>query len=156
MGGPLHRPPRLPLFGERPAPASATPEPPRRRSTAVPLLLAGTLGLGVAGCHSGTDVQRNHYANLQDCIRDYSIDQCDDDGPSGSSSSGGGYYHHGGGYHGPWYRSRASAQGVNGDPGPGRSGGVIAARLDGSGPRSVELGTRGGFGSSGRVSARGS
>jgi hypothetical protein len=116
--------------------------PEKRRSRAVPLLLAGTLGLSLTGC-SGTDMQRNRYASFEDCVRDYSPAQCQNNGGSGSGS-----------YHGPWYRSRESARGADGDPGAGRSYG---SRLDaGHGPSGVELGTRGGFGSSGRIAARGS
>lgn len=126
------------------------PEPAPRRSRAVPLLLAGAFGALLWKC-SGTDVQRNRYDNLQDCIRDYSLEQCTADTPVN-----GGGYHGGVHYYGPWYRSRVSAQDAKDDPGPGRSGGSTTTRLyGGHGPSGVELGTRGGFGSSGRVFARG-
>jgi hypothetical protein len=120
----------------------------QRRSLAVPLVLAGTLGFALLQ-HSGTDVQRNRYKSLQDCTSDYSLQQCNSDTPL-SGNGGTSYY-------GPWYRSRGSSSTQDAsDPGPGRSGGFGAAHAFGeAGPSGVELGSRGGFGRSGRISARG-
>ncbi|HEX6833089.1 MAG TPA: hypothetical protein VF132_06100, partial [Rudaea sp.] len=108
------------------------------------------------GC--GQDVSRNRYATLADCIADYSEAQCRDDGPVGSTYTGA----HG--YYGPWYRSDPSARlRDSNDPGPGnylRSRGVAglsspsAGATSLQGPVGSESGTRGGFGSHGRVSAR--
>lgn len=115
---------------------SSTP----KRSSAVPLMLLGgaaLVGLTVLG--RGHDVQRNRYNSLEECVHDYSTGQCELDNPVGSSGGVGGGMH----YYGPWYRSDSG--GVAGDPGAGRSG-----------PHAVEFGTRGGFGSSGRVFARAS
>ncbi len=115
---------------------------------AVPLVLLGALGLGLWKC-SGTPVQRNRYNSLQDCERDYSTQQCTADYPVGSSGGGGSHYY------GPWYRSRSgTSASYAGDPGPGRSGGIVG--LGDGHPNGVELGTRGGFGASGRIAARGS
>lgn len=134
-------------------PARRTPPAPTRsprHSIAVPLVLLGAFGV-LTWRGSGTDVQRNRYENLQDCVADYSQNQCQPDTPV--HMHGGGGVH----YYGPWYRSRAASQGVDGDPGPGRSGGSSTARLYGSrGPSGIELGTRGGFGGHGRVAARAS
>ena len=141
--------------GERPAPrrdAQFRPLPPRnqKRSLAVPLLaLGGATLVGLSMLGRGQDVQRNRYDSYEDCVHDYSSGQCQIDN-SVSGPSGGLHYY------GPWYRSGGVVQG---DPGPGRtlaSGGHLAGSEGFSGPRSVELGTRGGFGSTGRVSARAS
>jgi hypothetical protein len=102
-------------------------------------------------------VQRNRYDSLEDCVHDYSTGQCELDNPVGSGSSGGAG-HMGLHYYGPWYRSDGA--GGTTDPGPGRTMGSVSRNVPASGfaggPRSVELGERGGFGSSGRVFARGS
>lgn len=112
----------------------------QKKSHAVPLLMLGGAALvGLTALGRGHDVQRNRYDSLEECVHDYSTGQCELDNPVGSSSSGASGLH----YYGPWYRSDRS--GGSSDPGPGRSG-----------PRSIELGTRGGFGSSGRVFARAS
>lgn len=110
---------------------------PQKKSHAVPLLMLGGAALvGLAALGRGHDVQRNRYDSLEECVHDYSTGQCELDNPVGYSSGGLRYY-------GPWYRSNRG--GGASDPGPGRSG-----------PHLVELGTRGGFGSSGRVFARAS
>ncbi|WP_043696938.1 hypothetical protein [Luteibacter sp. 9133] len=133
------------------APTRLTEEPlTRRRSVAIAL---GLLGATVAGyaAFGGKDVQRNSYASLEDCEHDYATGQCTQDQPV--SGSGGGHsagYH----YYGPWYRSDWRGNAFKGDPGPGRTvagGGGFA----GHGPTGFDFGSRGGFGSSGRVSARG-
>ena len=114
--------------------------PAQKRSRAVPLMMLGgaaLVGLTVLG--RGHDVQRNRYNSLEECVHDYATGQCELDNPVGSSGGSGVGMH----YYGPWYRSDSRV--VAGDPGPGRSG-----------PHAVELGTRGGFGSSGRVFARAS
>jgi hypothetical protein len=102
----------------------------------------------------GQDVQRNRYDSYEDCVHDYSSGQCQIDGPVyGSGYTGGGLH-----YYGPWYRS-GGAGGAADDPGPGRtlaSGGRLSGGEGFSGPRGVELGSRGGFGSTGRVTARAS
>jgi hypothetical protein len=124
---------------------------PQKRSLAVPLVaLGGVAFVGLSVFGRGQDVQRNRYDSFESCVHDYSTGQCEEDTPVGSP--GGGLH-----YYGPWYRSGGS--GGDTDPGPGRSlgtsgRGFIAGGLA-EGPRSVELGTRGGFGSSGRISARG-
>ena len=112
----------------------------QKRSRAVPLMLLGgaaLVGFGVLG--RGHDVQRNRYNSLEECVHDYSTGQCELDNPVGSN----GIYSGGMHYYGPWYRGGGG--GGSTDPGPGRSG-----------PQAVELGTRGGFGSTGRVLARAS
>lgn len=145
--------------GVKPQPrrdAQFRPVPPRnqKRSLAVPLIaLGGATLVGLSMLGRGQDVQRNRYDSYEDCVHDYSSGQCQIDGPvSGGSYSGGLHYY------GPWYRSGGGTGGAD-DPGPGRAmaaGGRVSGGDGVSGPRGVELGTRGGFGSSGRVSARGS
>lgn len=122
----------------------------QKRSMAVPLLALGGAIVGLSMLGRGQDVQRNRYNSLEDCVHDYTTGQCEMDNPVGSAGSGLHYY-------GPWYRSGG---GGTSDPGAGRTlstspSGVPAGGFAG-GPQSVELGTRGGFGSTGRVSARGS
>lgn len=134
--------------------AQFRPVPPRnqKRSLAVPLIaLGGATLVGLSMLGRGQDVQRNRYDSYEDCVQDYSNAQCQMDGPVSGGSSGGLHYY------GPWYRSGGT--GGAEDPGPGRSlaaGGRPSGGVGFSGPRGVELGTRGGFGSIGRVSARGS
>lgn len=121
----------------------------RRRSVAITL---GVLGVAAAGfaAFSGKDVQRNSYASLEDCEHDYATGQCTQDRPV--SNSGG---HYGGShYYGPWYRSDWRGNSFKGDPGPGRSFAGGGSGF-GHGPTGFDFGSRGGFGSSGRVSARG-
>lgn len=130
--------------------ATFHPLPPRnqKRSLAVPLIALGgatLVGLSVLG--HGQNVQRNRYGSYEDCVHDYSTGQCEMD----TSVSGTGGLH----YYGPWYRSGGGAGGAL-DPGPGRSVGTAPGGAGSfNGTAGVELGTRGGFGSSGRVSARG-
>ena len=121
-----------------------------KKSGKVPLVLMGAVAGAVAlpALFNGTDVQRNRYNSRDECIADYSEAQCNPDFPLGGTSR---TY-----YYGPWYRSDVSQRAKDSkDPGPGRyfrgggSSGLAAAP-------SVETGTRGGFGSHGRVSARGS
>jgi hypothetical protein len=136
------KPPQRPDATSRPLPARN-----QKRSLAVPLIALGSatlVGLSVLG--HGQDVQRNRYGSYEDCVHDYSTGQCEMD----TSVSGSGGLH----YYGPWYRSG----GVGGaqDPGPGRMRSSPGSVASFSAPSSVELGTRGGFGSSGRVSARAS
>lgn len=121
-----------------------------KKSGKVPLVLMGAVAGAVAlpALFNGTDVQRNRYNSREDCVADYSEAQCNPDFPLGTSTR---TY-----FHGPWYLSDFNARTRDSkDPGPGRyfrgggssSGFAVAP--------SVETGTRGGFGSSGRVSARG-
>lgn len=122
-----------------------------KKSSKVPLVLMGAVAGAVAlpAMFNGTDVQRNRYNSREDCVADYSEAQCNPDFPLGSTSR---TY-----YYGPWYRSDVSERAKDTkDPGPGRyfRGGGSSSGFT-SAP-SVESGTRGGFGSSGRVSARGS
>ena len=129
------------------------PLPPRnqKRSFAVPLIaLGGATLVGLSMLGRGQDVQRNRYNSYEDCVHDYSTGQCQID-TSVSGSSGLHYY-------GPWYRSSSGGNVAN-DPGPGRAfaaGGRAAATSAFGGPQGVERGSRGGFGSTGRVSARAS
>lgn len=127
---------------------------PQKRSLTVPLyFLGGAAFIGVSMLSSGTDVQRNRYDTLEDCVHDYSTGQCQQEATHGPSGSG---YYGGSRYYGPWYREGTRDAS---DPGPGRTLGgqrSFAAGEHYGGPRGTELGTRGGFGSSGRVSARGS
>jgi hypothetical protein len=124
-----------------------------RKSSKVPLVLMGAVAGAVAlpAMFSSTDVQRNRYNSREDCIADYSDAQCNPDFPLGTTAH---TY-----YHGPWYRSDVNERARDtADPGPGRyfhGGGGAGVGSKGA-PASVETGTRGGFGSSGRVSARGS
>jgi hypothetical protein len=123
----------------------------RKRSVSVAL---GVLGVAAIGFMSfgGKDVQRNGYASLEDCEHDYATGQCTRDTPV--SSSGGGSHYGGYHYYGPWYRSDWRNGPIKGDPGPGRSF-ASGAGFAGHGPSTMDFGRRGGFGSSGRVSARG-
>lgn len=136
----------------------ATPPREQKRSLAVPLMaLGGAAIFGMSLFGRTHPVQRNRYDSLEDCARDYSTGQCELDNPVGSNNTSGGY--HGGlHYYGPWYRSDGG--GGARDPGPGRTMGSLSRSMPASGfaggPRGVELGERGGFGSSGRVFARGS
>ena len=132
-------------------------QPGQKKSSAVTLAIMGTAMAGAVGLPAlfgGTDVQRNRYTSREACIADYSEAQCNPDVPYGGSSTGGTYYY------GPWYRSdyRTRTNDPN-DAGPGRyyrGGGTMSGFSSaGSAPASVETGTRGGFGRSGRISARG-
>ena len=123
-----------------------------KKSGKVPLVLMGAVAGAVAlpAMFNGTDVQRNRYNSHEDCVADYSEAQCNPDFPVGTSSH---TY-----YYGPWYRSDASARTKDKtDPGSGRyfTSGKSTSGIGGA-PASVETGTRGGFGSRGRISARGS
>jgi hypothetical protein len=132
-------------------------EPGQKKSSAVSLAIMGTAMAGAVGLpvlFGGTDVQRNRYSSREACIADYSEAQCNPDVPVGGGSFGTTYYY------GPWYRSDYRTRNTPGDPGPGRyyrsTVGTSASLAGGGvGPSSVESGTRGGFGRSGRVSARG-
>jgi len=132
-------------------------EPGQKKSSAISLAIMGTAMVGAVGLpalFSGTDVQRNRYASRETCVADYSEAQCNPDLPYGGSAPGTTYYY------GPWYRSDYRMRNTPDDPGPGRyyrSTVGTSSSLAGSGvgPSSVETGTRGGFGRSGRVSARG-
>lgn len=124
----------------------------RKRSTAV--LLLTTFGLAaMTMMSSGDEVQRNGYKTLEDCEHDYATGQCTRDASASSNGSGGqsGNYH----YYGPWYRSDRRNGPIQGDPGPGRTftSGVSSGF---HGPSAMEFGVRGGFGSTGRIFARGS
>ncbi|HZP68256.1 MAG TPA: hypothetical protein VFB32_18275 [Rudaea sp.] len=130
-------------------------QPAPKKSAAVPLVLMGAAAGVVAlpALFGGTDVQRNRYATREACIADYSDAQCQDDVPVGTSRSVGATHY----YYGPWYRTSSTSDPK--DPGPGRyyaSHGVRGFSSGGGGgaPAAVESGTRGGFGSHGRVSAR--
>jgi hypothetical protein len=135
-------------------------DPGQKKSSAVTLAIMGAAMTGAVGIpilFGGTDVQRNRYTSREACIADYSEAQCNPDLPvSGTALAAGTYYY------GPWYRSdyRSRTNDSN-DPGPGRyyrGGGVSGFSSAGgvsSAPAGVETGTRGGFGRSGRVSARG-
>ncbi|UPG94432.1 DUF1190 domain-containing protein [Luteibacter aegosomatissinici] len=126
----------------------------RMRSAAV---VVGVLGLFGYAAWPRTDVQRNSYTSKEDCEHDYATGKCTFEPSTGNSdgySTGGGYH-----YYGPWYRSDWRTNPVAGDPGPGRSyasgarGG--ASGFTGHGPTGFDFGSRGGFGSSGRVGSRG-
>ncbi|SEM57051.1 hypothetical protein SAMN02800694_1552 [Luteibacter sp. UNCMF331Sha3.1] len=119
----------------------------RKRSVAVVVGVLGIAAVGIAA-FGGKDVQRNSYASQEDCEQDYATGQCTREATS-SGYRGGGYH-----YYGPWYRSDWRDRSFAGDPGPGRS--FRGGGVPGHGPSSVDFGRRGGFGSSGRVSARGS
>src|SRR6201989_325565 len=141
--------------GSRPSPARGhhslyPPDAPlvRQRSVAI---AGGALGVAPAGfvACAGKDVQRNGYASKEDCEHDYATGQCMGDT---AVTPGGGYH-----YYGPWYRSDWRNGPIGGDPGPGRNlaAGSDVPSFTGHGPTSMDFGRRGGFGSSGRVSARG-
>ena len=124
----------------------------QKRSMAVPLIALGSAAIvGMSLFGRGQAVQRNRYDSLEDCAHDYSTGQCELDNRVGTTSGGLHYY-------GPWYRS--DGRGGTGDPGAGRTLGTPFQSVPtggvAGGPHSVELGERGGFGSSGRVAARGS
>jgi len=118
----------------------------RKRSVAVVVGVLGVAAVGIAA-FGGKDVQRNSYASQEDCEQDYATGQCTRET---ATSGGHGGYH----YYGPWYRSDWYNRSYAGDPGPGRS--FRGDGVPGHGPANVDFGRRGGFGSSGRVSARGS
>lgn len=125
----------------------------RKRTVAITLGVLGAAAVGFATL-GGKDVQRNSYNSQEDCEHDYATGQCTREQPvSGNGYSGGGYS---GGYHyyGPWYRSDWRSGPIKGDPGPGRSY-ASGGGFTGHGPTGFDFGSRGGFGSSGRVSARG-
>ena len=115
---------------------------------AITLGALGVLGVGFAA-FSGKDVQRNSYNSKEDCEHDYATGQCSQDRPVS-----GGYGYSGYHYYGPWYRSDWRNGSFKGDPGPGRSY-ASGGGGSGHGPTGFDFGSRGGFGSSGRVSARG-
>jgi hypothetical protein len=94
----------------------------------------------------GTNVQRNSYGSIEDCERDYAAGHCTRDQPM----TGAGGYH----YYGPWYRDDWRNGPIKGDPGPGRAF-AAGGDSEGHGPSGLDFGERGGFGLSGRVSARG-
>ena len=133
-------------------------EPGQKKSSMVSLAIMGTAMAGAVGLpmlFGGTDVQRNRYGSREACIADYSEAQCNPDMPTVGGSSPTTTY-----YYGPWYRSDYRARTTPNDPGPGRYyrstiGTSSSLAGSGVGPSSVETGTRGGFGRSGRVSARG-
>lgn len=130
----------------------------QKKSSGVTLAIMGAAITGAVGIpllFGGTDVQRNRYASREACIADYSEAQCNPDMPMGNAVAGVATY-----YYGPWYRSDYRMRSASGDPGPGnyyRGGGTSAfsSGATSSAPVTVETGTRGGFGRSGRVSARG-
>ena len=135
--------------------------PGQKKSSAVTLAIMGTAIAGAVGIpylFGGTDVQRNRYVSREACIADYSEAQCNPDMPVGGTALAAGTY-----YYGPWYRSDYRARTLDSnDSGPGRyyrgggtASGFSSAGGVGSAPSGVESGTRGGFGRSGSVSARG-
>jgi hypothetical protein len=139
-------------------------EPGQKKSSAVSLAIMGTAMAGAVGIpmlFGGTDVQRNRYTSRETCIADYSEAQCNPDVPNGTvvAPMGGPSTY----YYGPWYRSDyRSRTSDSTDPGPGRyyrGGGTVSGFSSAGGassaPAGVESGTRGGFGRSGHVSARG-
>lgn len=122
----------------------------RKRTVGITLGVLGVAAVGMAA-FSGKDVQRNSYNSLEDCERDYATGQCSQDrSVSGGYGGGGGGYH----YYGPWYRSDWRNGPRAGDPGPGRSTASMGG-FTGHGPTGFDFGSRGGFGSTGHVSARG-
>ncbi len=131
-------------------------DPAPKKSLAVPLVLMGAVA-GTAAMplmFGGTDVQRNKYASREACAEDYSEAQCKQDVPV--SGAPGGFL-----YYGPWYLSDyRNRTGDANDPGPGRfygrgvTSGFSSPGAPSAAPMSVETGTRGGFGSNGRISAR--
>jgi hypothetical protein len=122
----------------------------RKRTVAITLGVLGAAAVGFATL-GGKDVQRNSYNSQEDCEHDYATGQCTrDQAVGGTGYAGGGGYH----YYGPWYRSDWRNGPIKGDPGPGRSY-ASGSGFTGHGPSGFDFGSRGGFGSSGRVSARG-
>lgn len=145
-------------FGYTPPKKMPHPDQPardkRKRSAVVAVGAVGLLASGYA-LFSGHDVQRNSYASKEDCERDYTTGQCTYQ--QSVSGHGGGYGGGGYRYYGPWYRSDWATHPTKGDPGPGRSFASRAGTsgFTGHGPTGFDFGSRGGFGASGRVSARG-
>jgi hypothetical protein len=126
----------------------------RKRTVAITLGVLGAAAVGFATL-GGKDVQRNSYNSQEDCEHDYATGQCTRDQPvEGTGNTGGGGYAGGYHYYGPWYRSDWRSGPIKGDPGPGRSY-ASGGGFTGHGPSGFDFGSRGGFGSSGRVSARG-
>jgi hypothetical protein len=117
----------------------------RKRSLGIAVGVLGVAAVGFAA-FGGKDVQRNGYASMADCEHDYATGQC----TGGTGVTSGGYH-----YYGPWYRSDWRNGPIQGDPGPGR-GFASGTGFTGHGPTSMDFGRRSGFGSTGRVSARGS
>jgi uncharacterized protein YgiB involved in biofilm formation len=131
-----------------------------RKSRTVRLVLMGAAVGGsslLAGC-GGEDVQRNSYKSQSDCVADYSDRECRPDYPVNGYTSHSALL-----YYGPWYHSNyRNGTRIAGDPGPGRFYSSTAAGsargFSSNGvhsPIGTETGSRGGFGSHGRVSARG-
>jgi hypothetical protein len=122
----------------------------RKRTVAITLGVLGAAAVGFATL-GGKDVQRNSYNSQEDCEHDYATGQCArEQSVGGTGYAGGGGYH----YYGPWYRSDWRSGPIKGDPGPGRSY-ASGGGFTGHGPSGFDFGSRGGFGSSGRVSVRG-
>jgi hypothetical protein len=121
----------------------------RKRTVAITLGVLGAAAVGFATL-GGKDVQRNSYNSQEDCEHDYATGQCTREQPVGGTGYSSSGYH----YYGPWYRSDWRSGPIKGDPGPGRSY-ASGGGFTGHGPTGFDFGSRGGFGSSGRVSARG-
>lgn len=114
------------------------------RKTGTILLVTMGVALAVPMLWRGESVQRNTYDTRDDCVRDYDDTRCETayDNRSGHWLS-----------YGPWYANDPERR----KPGDaGRMEGRHSSLADSGGFRGVEHGTRGSFGSSGRVRAAGS
>lgn len=122
----------------------------RRRSAAITLVLAGTLG----GC-GGPEEQRDVYTSLADCGKDWGdTAKCEPVRDGRFSNS----YFYGPGYYGASYpsgRPRSSQHALDAVRGGGGSRSFAASRSSSGFSGSSSSVSRGGFGSSGRASSGG-
>lgn len=144
----------LPTGYRHPSFSPGSPSPARGKRMRSAAVAVGVIGLFGYLVWPDTDVQRNSYASKEDCEHDYATGQCTYAPSTGGSGVGYTGYH----YYGPWYRSDWRSNPMKGDPGPGRTfaSGAPTSGVNSRGPTGFDFGSRGGFGSTGRVSARGS
>ena len=116
------------------------------RKTGQVLLVVMGVTLALPMLFRGTPMQRNTYNTREDCERDYLQSQCE---PGSHQGYSGQRY-----WNGPWYPEDPARR----KPGEaGRTHSLTGPTTQSNpGYRGVEYGTRGGFGSTGRVRAIGS
>ncbi len=129
----------------------------QKRSDSIWLAVLGAAVATPLILMAGRDMQRNLYQTREDCVTDYSENECPREP----------VYHYGSNrlddravrrYHGPWFEA-GSTQRTSTDPGPGRlqepsaRGSFAPDRTSYRPPVSREYGVRGGFGRSGAVRA---
>ena len=129
----------------------------QKRSDAIWLVILGAAVASPFILTAGEDMRRNLYQTREDCVTDYSENECAREAT----------YHYGSNrlddsgvrrYHGPWFES-GSTRRTSTDPGPGRQQEPSArsvltdTKTSYRPPVSREYGIRGGFGRSGAVRA---